>query len=138
MHRIWLPFVFVFTYIFLEVVWFTFTSGVYKKHFQYIQPESGGKFLINKPAAIVSYIILFSVVWYFIVKDVKTYTVQQILMRSVMLGLATYGVYNATNLATLRNYKVSVALMDTCWGIFAIATVSLVTFYLDKASTIRI
>jgi len=32
------------------------------------------------------------------------------------LGLATYAVYDFTNLATLRNYEPLFALMDSLWG----------------------
>ena len=32
------------------------------------------------------------------------------------LGVATYAVYDFTNLATLRNYEPLVAVMDSLWG----------------------
>ena len=39
------------------------------------------------------------------------------------MGAATYAVYDFTNLATLKNYDLSFALLDTLWGgaLFAIA-----------------
>ncbi len=39
------------------------------------------------------------------------------------IGLATYAVYDFTNLATLKNYSVQFAIMDSLWGgtLFAIA-----------------
>lgn len=39
------------------------------------------------------------------------------------LGMATYAVYDFTNLATLKNYSVQFAIMDTLWGgtLFALA-----------------
>lgn len=33
-----------------------------------------------------------------------------------LLGLATYGVYDATNYATLKNYSPILAVADTLWG----------------------
>jgi uncharacterized membrane protein len=33
-----------------------------------------------------------------------------------LLGLATYGVYDATNYATLKNYSPIIAVADTLWG----------------------
>lgn len=41
------------------------------------------------------------------------------------LGFVVYGIYNATNLATLTNFDPRVAVIDTIWGtaLFAIATV---------------
>jgi uncharacterized membrane protein len=39
------------------------------------------------------------------------------------IGAATYAVYDFTNLATLKNYSVQFAIMDTLWGgtLFALA-----------------
>ena len=42
-------------------------------------------------------------------------------LRSAALGLAAFGVYDLTNLATLRGYTVSLALVDMAWGTFATA-----------------
>lgn len=35
-----------------------------------------------------------------------------------VLGLAAYGTYDMTNLATLRNWPVSVTIVDLIWGTF--------------------
>jgi uncharacterized membrane protein len=37
-------------------------------------------------------------------------------VRGLALGLLAYGTYDMTNLATLKNYQLSVALIDTAWG----------------------
>ena len=42
-------------------------------------------------------------------------------LRSAALGLAAFGVYDLTNLATLRGYSVRLALVDMAWGTFATA-----------------
>lgn len=39
--------------------------------------------------------------------------------RAALVGLMAYGVYDLTNLATLRHWPVSLALVDTAWGTFA-------------------
>jgi uncharacterized membrane protein len=33
-----------------------------------------------------------------------------------LLGLLTYGIYNFTNLAILKNYSIPVTIFDTLWG----------------------
>jgi uncharacterized membrane protein len=40
-------------------------------------------------------------------------------LRSAVLGLAAFGVYDLTNLATLRGYTVTMTLVDMVWGTFA-------------------
>jgi len=37
-------------------------------------------------------------------------------MEAFGLGLATYAVYDFTNLATLRGYEPMIAVMDSLWG----------------------
>lgn len=43
----------------------------------------------------------------------------------LIVGFVVYGVYNFTNYATLINYSLSVAVIDSIWGAFALGTVSL-------------
>ena len=43
------------------------------------------------------------------------------LMRSAVLGLTAFGVYDLTNLATLRGYSVTLTMVDMAWGTFATA-----------------
>ncbi len=42
-------------------------------------------------------------------------------LRSAVLGTAAFGVYDLTNLATLRGYSVSMTIADMAWGTFASA-----------------
>lgn len=39
--------------------------------------------------------------------------------RAALVGLVAYGVYDASNLATLKSWSVKLALVDTVWGVFA-------------------
>ena len=41
--------------------------------------------------------------------------------RAALVGLVAYGVYDLTNLSTLRHWPVRLALVDTAWGTFASA-----------------
>ena len=42
-------------------------------------------------------------------------------LRSAVLGLAAFGVYDLTNLATLRGYTVLMTVVDMAWGTVATA-----------------
>lgn len=39
--------------------------------------------------------------------------------RAALVGLVAYGVYDLTNMATLRQWPLKLALVDTAWGVFA-------------------
>jgi uncharacterized membrane protein len=45
-----------------------------------------------------------------------------------LLGLVSYAAYDLTNLATLRDFPLTMALVDLVWGTFLCATVSGVTY----------
>jgi uncharacterized membrane protein len=47
------------------------------------------------------------------------------MLRGALLGLVAYGTYDLTNLATLRDWPLSVALVDLAWGAWASACASL-------------
>jgi uncharacterized membrane protein len=44
-----------------------------------------------------------------------------VLARGAILGLAAYGTYNVTNLATLKNWPARMSLVDMGWGVIATA-----------------
>lgn len=43
-------------------------------------------------------------------------TIPKSTKQAFLLGLCTYAVYDFTNLAILKNYSLSFALMDSLWG----------------------
>jgi uncharacterized membrane protein len=45
-----------------------------------------------------------------------------------LLGLVSYAAYDLTNLATLQDFPLTMALVDLVWGAFLCATVSGVTY----------
>jgi uncharacterized membrane protein len=55
-------------------------------------------------------------------------------LRSAVLGLAAFGVYDLTNLATLRGYTVLMTVVDMVWGTFATALGGGVAYRLVMAS----
>ncbi len=42
-----------------------------------------------------------------------------------VLGVSTYGIYHLTNAATIRDWKMLVALYDTAWGTFVTVILAL-------------
>jgi uncharacterized membrane protein len=61
------------------------------------------------------------------------------LLRAVVLGTLfgffTYSTYDLTNLATLKDWPVSVTLVDIAWGMVLTSVVSAVGFYIVRALT---
>jgi uncharacterized membrane protein len=46
-----------------------------------------------------------------------------------LLGLVTYATYDLTNLSTLKNFPVTVVIVDMIWGTVLTATVATLTYH---------
>jgi uncharacterized membrane protein len=71
------------------------------------------------PAAM--YYLLFPAAIVFLALTPSPGGLGEAVLRSAVLGLAAFGVYDLTNLATLRGYTVMMAAVDMAWGTFASA-----------------
>ncbi len=49
-----------------------------------------------------------------------------------LLGLVAYGAYDLTNLATLKNWPWSVALIDMAWGTASTAAAAVAGYYITR------
>lgn len=54
--------------------------------------------------------------------------------RAALLGLVAYGVYDMTNLATLKGFGVMLALVDMAWGTFVTASAGAAGWWAMRAS----
>ncbi len=53
-----------------------------------------------------------------------------VILRGALLGLIVYGVYDLTNMATLKSWPLPLALVDMAWGSFLCATVAGISHWL--------
>jgi uncharacterized membrane protein len=56
------------------------------------------------------------VVWFATLPNLPSGSLVATLLTGAALGFLAYGTYDATNLATLKGYPVSVAVVDLLWG----------------------
>ena len=54
----------------------------------------------------------------------KTGSLPQAILYGAVFGLAAYGTYDITNMATLKNWPVTMSLVDMAWGTVLTATAS--------------
>lgn len=83
---------------------------------------------INWPAAIIFYLVFLVGLTLFatypaVVKD----SVQYALIWGALFGFFTYATYDLTNLATLRDWPLSVTIVDMVWGTVLGASVAALT-----------
>lgn len=102
--------------VFLKVI-----SNEYGKMIQKIQ---GGKMEVNMGAALVVYVALVGVWYVFIHPEIKKKGLKEALCKAFILGLCTYAIYDFTNMAILKDYRLDLAVIDSIWGglLFSVST----------------
>lgn len=85
-----------------------------------------GDLMLDQPrfgvAALFYLFYVAGVVWFAILPNLGTGGLMAAALSGAALGFIAYGTYDATNLATLRGYSVSLALVDLVWGMVLTAT----------------
>jgi uncharacterized membrane protein len=92
--------------------------------------------LSTKPvwsAAILFYLLFVAGVLVFVVSpSLHTGSAKKVLVLGALFGLVTYGTYDLTNLALVKEWPWIVTVIDMCWGSMLAAIVSYVGFLTGK------
>ena len=97
----------------MDAVWLTFQYNYNATIIKNVQKSVMKMRYI--PAALV-YLIMPIAVTYLAILPSKT--IQESVQKGGLLGLAMYGVYDLTNLATFDNWTTQMAIQDMAWGTF--------------------
>ncbi len=88
----------------VDMIWFQVSvPSIYGPMFQRINGVSG---YINIPSAIFSWLLIAVLINQFASSSKDAF----------ILGLLSYGIYNATNYATIKNWSLKTLVFDTFWG----------------------
>jgi len=88
-------------------IYLQFIYGMFSKMVQKIQ---GSSMTVRPESAVVCYLALTGLLYYFIVREGRPAT------DAAILGLGTYAVYETTSYAVMKNWDPLVAVVDTVWG----------------------
>lgn len=90
--------------ILLDMIWFQVSaSTIYSPIFNKINGYTG--YLVI-PSALLSWSLIATLITRFAKTPEEAFT----------LGVLSYGIYNATNYATIRHWTLSTLIIDTLWG----------------------
>ena len=103
----------------IDSFYLTNLSQYFNQVFSKVQ---GSDLKLDIYGAILCYIILVFGLNYFIINEKKN------LFDAFLLGFVIYGVYEATNYATLKNWPLSMVLIDSLWGGLLFALTTLLTY----------
>jgi uncharacterized membrane protein len=102
-------------------------NSFYFENLRHLVSANGDTFNVNYSAAAAVYFFLVLNFTLFISDLVLRSNWSKALCLSFVAGVSVYGVYDFTNMATLRDWPLSVSLIDTLWGgtLYLIAALSL-------------
>ncbi len=91
-----------------------------------------GHLMSDKPnliAALVFYLIFIVGVVYFVVNPaIEAQSMSKLLISGILFGFITYATYDLTNLATLKDWPITVTIVDLIWGTSLSTLVGLGTY----------
>lgn len=117
--------VFLFTFLAIDLLWLNvFATEFYKSRIGFLYPEN-----FNLVAAGIFYLIYALGVCFFIISsNINTArTLHEIALRAAFLGFLCYATYDLTNLVTIKDWPVSLVIVDMIWGSLLTGTATFVT-----------
>ena len=113
----------------IDMVWLGFIAkNLYRKYL--------GAFLsdtVNWPAAIVFYLLFIGGIFYFaILPAAEKNSLGKAILGGALFGFLAYATYDLTNLATLKNWPLTIVWIDMAWGAVLTGLVSTAGFYIVK------
>ena len=92
-----------------------------------------GHLMAEKPnfiAAGIFYLLFIVGLVYFIKPGIEAGELGKVVLSAAIFGFMAYATYDLTNLATLKDWPITVTIVDLIWGTFLSSTISLVTYLL--------
>jgi uncharacterized membrane protein len=114
-------------FLLLDGVWLgAIAKNLYRRQLGHLMTASP-----NWLAAIVFYLLfIVGLVALVLQPAVSKNSWQQALILGALFGLVSYATYDLTNLATLKDWPLSVTVIDLIWGTALSATVAVISFWL--------
>jgi len=113
----------------IDMMWLgLIAKGFYRKKLDYILSPS-----INWTAAIIFYLIfIFGIIFFAVLPGRAKDSVSTSILYGALFGFFTYATYDLTNLATLKDWPLSVVFFDIIWGIVLCSIVASISFFIAK------
>ena len=87
-------------------------------------------------AAVVFYLaFIVGILVFAVYPSVDKDSVLRAVVLGALFGFFTYSTYDLTNLATLKDWPLSITIVDIAWGMVLTSVVSTVGFYIVRALT---
>ncbi len=113
----------------IDMIWLGFIAkDFYRENLgQLLSPN------INWTAAIIFYLLFIGGLVVFVISPaIEKNSVVYALIYGALFGLITYATYDLTNLATLKDWSLTVTIVDLIWGMVLSASVSTGSYFISN------
>ncbi len=111
----------------IDLIWLGFVAkNIYAKYLGYLMAPK-----VNWLAALVFYVIFIVGILYFVIApSLVDRDLSQLVMRAMLFGFITYATYDLTNLATVRDWPITITIIDLIWGTTLSTSVSVISYFI--------
>ncbi len=109
----------------IDIIWLGLVAkNLYKKYLGFIMAPQ-----VNWIAAVIFYIVFIIGLSFFVIEPALTkQSLSYALLAGLFFGFITYATYDLTNLATLKDWPITITIIDLVWGSILGGTVSTITY----------
>ncbi|MFO0955400.1 MAG: DUF2177 family protein [Candidatus Saccharibacteria bacterium] len=122
------------TFVIVDLVWLNIAAKeLYRRA---LQPLLAAQY--NVAPAMLFYVTFIAVLIYFVIAPaLKKDDLPTALIRAAVLGGICYATYNLTNFATLRDWPLSITIIDIIWGTVLTVTTTAITLIAMQSKWIK-
>jgi uncharacterized membrane protein len=113
----------------IDLVWLGLVARTfYRKYLGYLMAANP-----NWIAAILFYLLfIVGILVFVVVPGLADNSVKTTLLRAALFGLISYATYDLTNLATVKDWPLTITIVDLLWGTTVSVLVSYISFIIGK------
>ena len=116
-------------FLVIDMIWLgLIAKNIYSKYLGNLMAPK-----VNWIAAIIFYLLFIVGLVFFVIEPaVAKNSWSYALLAGMLFGLITYATYDLTNLATLKDWPITITFIDLAWGTSLGGLVSMITFFLVR------
>lgn len=109
----------------IDMLWLgVIAKNIYRQKLGFILSDE-----VNWAAAFTFYFLyIVGILFFAIMPGLKEGSWQTALVNGAILGFMCYATYDLTNMATIKNWPLSIVLIDLAWGTVLTGSVSILTY----------
>jgi uncharacterized membrane protein len=120
-------------FVVLDLVWIGgLASGLYRRQIGHVLNVVNGSLVVNIPAALATWAVIVAGIQIFVIPRASDTGVATAVMFGAVYGLVVYGTYDLTNYSLVKDWPLTITLVDMAWGMFACAVVSAGMYWLNR------